>query len=116
MACPWNVESLEDFLYYCCPECNDRNQSRDDFLQHALKEHPDAKNYLVPIYVKNEYDDTYDIDTKDNLKMGVNFQDPLYVIANENNKQNQNIKLEEEEFNEYDPEENISDQEMAEFK
>ena len=57
MACPWNVESLEDFLYYCCPECNDRHQSRDDFLQHALKEHPDATNYLVPIYVKNEYDD-----------------------------------------------------------
>ena len=49
-SCPWiNVECLEDFLYYCCPECNDRHQSRDDFLQHALNEHPEAKNYLVPI-------------------------------------------------------------------
>ena len=128
MACPWNVESLEDFLYYCCPECNDRHQSRDDFLQHALKEHPDATNYLVPIYVKNEYDDeNYDIanaDTKDiNLKKGVvSFEDPLYVIE----KQNQNnIKLEvgDEDINAYldtsmqEEEENISDQEeMVEAK
>ena len=50
----WNVESLEDFLYYCCPACNDRNQSRDDFLHHAFNEHPIAKNYLVQINVKND--------------------------------------------------------------
>ena len=67
--CPWIVESLEDFLYYCCPECSGRNQSRDDFLQHALKEHPNAKNYLVPIYVKNEFDEEYaDIDIKNRYK------------------------------------------------
>ena len=45
----WIVECLEDFLYYCCPECNNRQQSRDNFLQHALNEHPEAKTYLVPI-------------------------------------------------------------------
>ena len=67
---PWIVESLEDFLYYCCPECNERSQSREEFLQHALNEHPEAKNHLIPISVKNEYyndadDDAYNDDDED---------------------------------------------------
>ena len=48
-SCPWIVECLEDFLYYCCPECNNRHQTRDKFLQHALNEHSEAKTYLIPI-------------------------------------------------------------------
>ena len=55
--CPWNVESLEDFLYYCCPECNVRNQSREDFLNHALDQHPTSKNYLIEIKIKKEFHD-----------------------------------------------------------
>ena len=49
LSCPWIAECLEDFLYYCCPQCNNRHQSREKFLQHALNEHPEAKIYLVPI-------------------------------------------------------------------
>ena len=79
--CPWIVESLEDFLYYCCPECNDQNQSRDNFIQHALSKHPNAKNYLVPFIVKNEFDDKCDIDTKENLKIGSDKDDPLFDPA-----------------------------------
>ena len=37
---PWAVESLEDFLHYCCPECDVKSQSRDFFLDHALLNHP----------------------------------------------------------------------------
>ena len=33
---PWAVGNLEEFLYYCCPECNEKNQSKELFLQHAL--------------------------------------------------------------------------------
>ena len=43
---PWAVESLENFLYYCCPECNMRHTSRDVFLQHALNQHPLVKECL----------------------------------------------------------------------
>ena len=46
LVCPWNIESLEDFLFYCCPECEVKKQSRDDFLQHALKNHPTSCDYL----------------------------------------------------------------------
>ena len=45
---PWLVTHLEEFLYYCCPECNNRNQSKDQFLEHALIEHPHAQEYLTP--------------------------------------------------------------------
>ena len=39
---PWFVNSVEDFLYYNCPECNVKTQSRERFLKHARK-HPMAK-------------------------------------------------------------------------
>ena len=82
---PWIVESLEDFLHYCCPECNDRNQSRDSFIQHALSNHPNAENYLAQFIVKNEFDDKYDdtTDAKENLKKASNDEeyDPLSVFA-----------------------------------
>ena len=40
---PWNVESLEEFLYFCCPECDLKDTSKVHFLQHALEQHPNAK-------------------------------------------------------------------------
>ena len=40
---PWNVDKLEKFLYFCCPECDLKDQSKVNFLQHALENHPDAK-------------------------------------------------------------------------
>ena len=39
---PWNVENLDEFLYFCCPECDLRNSSKVQFLQHALEKHPKA--------------------------------------------------------------------------
>ena len=43
LNCPWDVKCIEDFLYYCCPECSQRSQSRDDFLHHAEFEHPESR-------------------------------------------------------------------------
>ena len=40
----WEVESLEDFLYYCCPECDQKYQTCDDFQKHALSDHPKGIN------------------------------------------------------------------------
>ncbi len=42
---PWAVESVEDFLHYCCPECDVKSQSRDMFLDHALLNHPMVRQY-----------------------------------------------------------------------
>ena len=53
---PWNVDTLEEFLYYCCPECKDeRIQNKADFIKHALEEHPKSKDSVTKIIrVKKE--------------------------------------------------------------
>ena len=41
---PWMVEELEEFLYYCCPECDEKCRAKGPFLQHALCNHPNVRN------------------------------------------------------------------------
>ena len=43
---PWSVECLEDFLYYCCPECDHKEHSKDFFIQRAFAQHPGANKAL----------------------------------------------------------------------
>ena len=51
---PWSVSSIEQFLYFCCPECDVKDQSKESFIQHAFDEHPKAKKYLLKLKVKEE--------------------------------------------------------------
>ena len=37
---PWNVTNVDEFLFYCCPECDSKHVTRDVFINHALLEHP----------------------------------------------------------------------------
>ena len=101
LECPWNVESLEDFLYYFCPECAERKHSRDDFLNHALSHHPLSNNYLIKFCVKKEQNDEYyytdidenhlDIVHNDNKPTEPN---PLTLNQNDYDEQVGNIKEE----------------------
>ena len=43
---PW-TPNLEEYLYFCCPECDMKDQSKEKFLKHALDEHPKAKEVLL---------------------------------------------------------------------
>ena len=43
---PWNIESLEDFHFYCCPQCEFRNLSKSEFIKHAVMEHPDSQDLI----------------------------------------------------------------------
>ena len=43
---PWSVKELEEFLYFCCPECDVKDQSKETFIKHALDHHPNAKKCL----------------------------------------------------------------------
>ena len=58
---PWAVGNLEEFLYFCCPECDERSQSEEDFLQHALLYHPKSQECLLPFTSSTELyeDDSY---------------------------------------------------------
>ena len=41
-------------MYYCCPECEDRCQIPDDFVEHALTYHPKAALFLKQFTLKEE--------------------------------------------------------------
>ena len=51
---PWDVDNIEDFLHYCCPQCDVKNKSKSDFLLHAQYQHPDSTAYLCKYHVKSE--------------------------------------------------------------
>jgi hypothetical protein len=40
---PWQVQSINDFSFYCCPECVYRSRGDTDFEAHAVLTHPQAK-------------------------------------------------------------------------
>ena len=46
---PWSADNLDEFLYYCCPECNVKNRTKEEFVTHALNHHPNAKDFLKKI-------------------------------------------------------------------
>ena len=43
---PWLVDKLEQFLFFCCPECNEKYQSKETFVLHASNTHPRSKECL----------------------------------------------------------------------
>ena len=66
---PWNVENLEEFLYFCCPECDLKDQSKTEFLQHALEQHPKAKDCVQQFnefIIKDEPSFEEDFEEEDN--------------------------------------------------
>ena len=51
---PWSVQYLEDFLFFCCPECNLRDNIRNSFIQHGLECHPKSREDLVR-FIETEF-------------------------------------------------------------
>lgn len=40
---PWDIiESIYDFQYFNCPSCSYKNGSKQDFVYHAWKNHPES--------------------------------------------------------------------------
>ena len=64
---PWSGKELEEFLYFCCPECNIKDQSKELFLKHALDTHPNARECLFDVNIKTENfnDEDYDVANED---------------------------------------------------
>ena len=49
---PWNVQSLEVFHVYCCPECDSKHLTKSDFIGHAMFQHPRARQF-IPSIIEN---------------------------------------------------------------
>ena len=44
---PWEVENIEVFSFYCCPECDFKSKNGDHFKRHALESHHKAKSFFI---------------------------------------------------------------------
>ena len=44
---PWQVLTLDEFLFYCCPECDVKSDSKQEFVIHAVDQHPSSHEYLL---------------------------------------------------------------------
>ena len=53
---PWSVQSIDEFLYYNCPECDFKVKDGDSFEEHALLSHEQAKTYLLSVSESNIQD------------------------------------------------------------
>jgi len=74
------VENFDEFLFYCCPECNYKCRLHNEFNSHALVSHPMAREILVndsendknlntsPIHPAQAYNDiNFDVQDQQNL-------------------------------------------------
>ena len=42
MTNPWSIE-LDEYLYYCCPQCDEKCKTKPQFIDHACSTHPGAR-------------------------------------------------------------------------
>ena len=56
---PWDVSTLDDFLYYNCPECDVKEKDKQVFLEHAILSHDHAKHTLQLIKEGGQLVDPY---------------------------------------------------------
>merc|ERR1712012_1305094 len=43
---PWTVNDLDDFLFYCCPQCDHKTQTKSLFVNHAFLSHPESQETI----------------------------------------------------------------------
>ena len=46
---PWCVDSLEDYLFFCCPQCDHRCKTKPSFVQHAFESHPESNERIKDV-------------------------------------------------------------------
>ena len=48
---PWDVSSIFDFNYFCCPECDCKEQNKQEFINHATTYHSWVSQHIFrPIH------------------------------------------------------------------
>ena len=116
---PWEVNNLDQFLYFCCPECDEREKSKELFLQHALDQHPRAKehhqNYLIkkePIdfdiqdYDANTINGEVKCEVEINLRLADDDDQPEEYVENDFIESIEDVKEEEDLYIDNDTYEN----------
>ena len=92
---PWDVYNVEEFLYFCCPECDEKNQSKDMFINHALSQHPRAKQSFGILRVKQEIVEQEEYESKNNINNGDNNSHMYYEDTDHIENFDYKVKAEE---------------------
>ena len=50
---PWDVISIFDLAFFCCPECDFKHQGKQDFVSHASNNHPwvSSSIFIFPCFI-----------------------------------------------------------------
>ena len=110
---PWNVSNVEEFLYFCCPECDFRTEissGRISFMRHALSAHPRAKNLIEsPDESRLNHLIHEESDKNDNMYTEIKQNEPFIPKIKKRNKNDvselSEVKVEE---NHLPPDDNFS--------
>ena len=79
---PWQVASLQDFLYLKCPECTFDTQEEENFEKHALQNHKLSSVFFGEIFVKDEKLNSEE-DHKDPLTINGEIRDQSRMTSSE---------------------------------
>ena len=53
---PWNILSIYELQYFNCPACVFKDNSKQEFVNHACKNHPESIKHLKNIHDKSLFD------------------------------------------------------------
>ena len=53
MENPWNILSIYEFQYFNCPSCIYKDNSKQDFVNHACENHPESIEHFKNICDKS---------------------------------------------------------------
>ena len=95
---PWQVDSLQDFLFLKCPECTFDTQEEENFENHASENHPLSFVFFGKTFMKEEnvnLDESYSEDYKDPLIINGEIKNQSDMTPSENLPESSNIKEED---------------------
>lgn len=78
---PWTVESIYEFSFFCCPECDTKCSNKQEFVNHAFQTHPLAIHPLHGIKDGSLDDITFPSD-----------EDQKLMVKTEHDTQQEDVK------------------------
>ena len=88
---PWDIKSIYELQYFNCPKCDYKNHSKQEFIQHAYVNHPEAIEKFNNIEDGSLFDvdcpwnETEFVDIKEEL-MDINDDDSSNVDPNKSHQ------------------------------
>ena len=88
---PWMVNNINDFLHYCCPECEEKCNSKETFVNHAKDKH---EKFQAALTRKKSLADSIDIPEENGHELNSVIKELQDILLNYNGESNANIDTE----------------------